>query len=154
MMPLAVDTNVLFSIFLNDRVADKFLELLENHRSSRFVINQIIYLELLTFFLNENVLQKKLEDSEIEFLDVPVSNKRLLIQSWKKYLSKKTYHCPACGGMTELLCGKCGKKVEMRQRMLPDFYIGEFALSHCSGIMTRDAAFYRHYFKDLTVITI
>lgn len=38
------------------------------------------------------------------------------------------------------------------ERGLPDFLIGAHALLQCSALVTRDAAFYRDYFKGLKLI--
>jgi predicted nucleic acid-binding protein len=37
-------------------------------------------------------------------------------------------------------------------RAVPDFLIGAHALLQCQGLITRDAGFYRDYFKGLKVI--
>ena len=37
-------------------------------------------------------------------------------------------------------------------RSVPDFLIGAHALLQCSGLITRDAGFFRDYFKGLKVI--
>ena len=37
-------------------------------------------------------------------------------------------------------------------RTVPDFQIGAHALLQCSGLITRDAGFFRDYFKGLKVI--
>jgi predicted nucleic acid-binding protein len=37
-------------------------------------------------------------------------------------------------------------------RAIPDFLIGAHALLQCHGLITRDAGFYRDYFKGLKVI--
>lgn len=39
-----------------------------------------------------------------------------------------------------------------RQRTVPDFIVGAHALLQCSGLITRDADFFRDYFKGLKVI--
>lgn len=39
-----------------------------------------------------------------------------------------------------------------RSRGVPDFLIGAHALLQCSGLITRDEAFFRDYFKGLRVI--
>ncbi len=39
-----------------------------------------------------------------------------------------------------------------RQRTVPDFIVGAHALLQCSGLITRDAGFFRDYFKGLKVI--
>ena len=38
------------------------------------------------------------------------------------------------------------------QRTVPDFIVGAHALLQCSALITRDAGFYRDYFKGLKVI--
>ncbi|MGY0504230.1 type II toxin-antitoxin system VapC family toxin [Luteimonas sp. e5] len=40
-----------------------------------------------------------------------------------------------------------------RERAVPDFLIGAHALLQCKGLITRDAGFYRDYFKGLKVIS-
>jgi predicted nucleic acid-binding protein len=37
-------------------------------------------------------------------------------------------------------------------RAVPDFLIGAHALLQCQGLITRDASFFRDYFKGLKVI--
>lgn len=37
-------------------------------------------------------------------------------------------------------------------RMVPDFLVGAHALLQCKGLVTRDAGFFRDYFKGLEVI--
>jgi hypothetical protein len=39
-----------------------------------------------------------------------------------------------------------------RDRTVPDFIVGAHALLQCSALITRDAAFFRDYFKGLKVI--
>jgi len=40
----------------------------------------------------------------------------------------------------------------LRARAVPDFLIGAHALLQCNGLITRDSAFYRDYFKGLKLI--
>ena len=37
-------------------------------------------------------------------------------------------------------------------RTVPDFLVGAHAMLQCSGLITRDAGFFRDYFKGLKVI--
>jgi len=39
-----------------------------------------------------------------------------------------------------------------RQRTVPDFIVGAHALLQCNALITRDAVFFRDYFKGLKVI--
>ncbi len=47
---------------------------------------------------------------------------------------------------------KTEKPAEHVQRSVPDFLVGAHALLQCSGLITRDENFFRHYFKGLRVI--
>jgi hypothetical protein len=39
-----------------------------------------------------------------------------------------------------------------QHRAVPDFLVGAHALLQCQGLITRDAGFFRDYFKGLKVI--
>ena len=43
-------------------------------------------------------------------------------------------------------------RVPVSPRTVPDFLIGAHALLQCSGLISRDAGFFRDYFKGLKVI--
>jgi predicted nucleic acid-binding protein len=45
-----------------------------------------------------------------------------------------------------------GRATEAVQRTVPDFLVGAHALLQCSALITRDAGFFRDYFKGLKVI--
>jgi predicted nucleic acid-binding protein len=45
-----------------------------------------------------------------------------------------------------------GKTSPAVQRTVPDFIVGAHALLQCSALITRDAGFFRDYFKGLKVI--
>lgn len=45
-----------------------------------------------------------------------------------------------------------GAAARAQQRTIPDFLIGAHALLQCQGLITRDAGFFRDYFKGLKVI--
>jgi predicted nucleic acid-binding protein len=45
-----------------------------------------------------------------------------------------------------------GKEDSPGQRAVPDFIVGAHALLQCSALITRDAGFFRDYFKGLKVI--
>jgi predicted nucleic acid-binding protein len=38
------------------------------------------------------------------------------------------------------------------ERVVADFLIGSHALLQCEGLITRDAAFFRDYFKGLKIV--
>jgi predicted nucleic acid-binding protein len=45
-----------------------------------------------------------------------------------------------------------GGGAQAMRRSVPDFLIGAHALLQCQGLITRDAVFFRDYFKGLKVI--
>jgi predicted nucleic acid-binding protein len=45
-----------------------------------------------------------------------------------------------------------GKPTVSAPRITPDFLVGAHALLQCTGLITRDAGFFRDYFKGLKVI--
>jgi predicted nucleic acid-binding protein len=45
-----------------------------------------------------------------------------------------------------------GKDAAAAPRTIPDFLVGAHALLQCTGLITRDAGFFRDYFKGLKVI--
>jgi len=47
---------------------------------------------------------------------------------------------------------RAGKDPNALPRSVPDFLIGAHALLQCSALITRDAGFFRDYFKGLKVI--
>jgi predicted nucleic acid-binding protein len=47
---------------------------------------------------------------------------------------------------------KAAGRMPATRRTVPDFLIGAHALLQCQGLITRDAGFFRDYFKGLKVI--
>jgi len=47
---------------------------------------------------------------------------------------------------------KAAGGMPQKPRTVPDFLIGAHALLQCQGLITRDAGFFRDYFKGLKVI--
>lgn len=47
---------------------------------------------------------------------------------------------------------KAAGRAPASRRTMPDFLIGAHALLQCQGLITRDAGFFRDYFKGLKVI--
>lgn len=45
-----------------------------------------------------------------------------------------------------------GQGGQISQRTVPDFIVGAHALLQCAGLITRDAGFFRDYFKGLKII--
>jgi predicted nucleic acid-binding protein len=45
-----------------------------------------------------------------------------------------------------------GQGAQISPRTVPDFIVGAHALLQCAGLITRDAGFFRDYFKGLKII--
>ena len=50
---------------------------------------------------------------------------------------------------TKVKCPQCGRKLNLKDHFLSDFYIGGFASTKCSAILTRDRGIYTKYFPAL-----
>ncbi len=151
-MIITVDSNILLSIFKKDSLYEHSAALLQKYSAHDYVINDCIYLELGVFFS-----QLKKLDNALELLDVQVkypeqTDSQVIIAAWKKYLSKKSFTCPACRKTILPVCPKCGRELSFRQRVLADFLIGGFAFTHTDGIMTHDTSYYKNYFPRLKVV--
>lgn len=48
--------------------------------------------------------------------------------------------------------GRAAGRAPASPRTIPDFLVGAHAMLQCTGLITRDAGFYRDYFKGLKVI--
>ncbi|MFH1380121.1 MAG: PIN domain-containing protein, partial [bacterium] len=86
---MAIDTNIILSIFLDDEFSSIAIKLLSENREHDYLINEIIYLELLTFFKNEAALDNKLKILEVTKSSAGISNRMILVQAWKDYLKKR-----------------------------------------------------------------
>jgi len=60
-------------------------------------------------------------------------------QAWMRYLKRKT----------KVKCPQCGQKLNLKEHFLSDFYIGGFASTKCSAILTRDRGICAKYFPAL-----
>ncbi len=130
---MLVDSNVLLDIFTADpewcarsqaALADALLE-------GPVAINPLIYAEISVAFKHAAPLDAVLAKLRIQRLDLPWEAAHLAGQAFLKYRKR--------GGA--------------KSSPLPDFYIGAHAQSMAIPLLTRDAARYRTYFPQVTLIT-
>tara|TARA_B100000315_G_C14561351_1_gene580740 strand:+ start:1730 stop:2128 length:399 start_codon:yes stop_codon:yes gene_type:complete len=131
-MITVVDTNILLDILMPNR---KYLEsskglLKEAFDSGALVINEIIYSELSPQFKNKEALDKILQTLNIKFVNLNDISSYHAGQKWNEYR-------------------KAGGK---RERIIPDFLIGAFAVKQADRLLTRDRGFYKKYFKGLKIM--
>ncbi len=126
-----IDTNILLDIFLPDPLhGESSLKLLEKvYRQGTLIICDIVYAELAPQFEEKNLLDETLDKIGI---DIVASNTETLYsagQLWLKYR----------------------KQQKNRDRIIPDFIIGAFAIIQGDRLITRGRGFYRNYFKGLRI---
>jgi predicted nucleic acid-binding protein len=128
-----VDSNVLLDIFTADpewcawsqsALADALLE-------GPVAINPLIYAEVSVAFKQAVQLDAVLSRLRIQRADLPWEAAHLAGQAFVKYRKR--------GGI--------------KSSPLPDFYIGAHAQTAAVPLLTRDAARYRTYFPQISLIT-
>lgn len=131
-MVSVVDTNILLDIFLPDPFHGKTsLKLLETvYQQGSLVICDLVYSELAPQFDKKKLLDESLEKIGIKIIS---SNTNTLYQAGQLWLQYR-------------------KQQEGRDRIIPDFIIGAFAMNQGDRLITRNRGFYRNYFKNLTVM--
>jgi transposase-like protein len=88
---------------------------------------------------NTKLLGKFLEEHKIAIEPLGVDSAIAAAQAWMRYLKRKT----------KVKCPQCGRKLNLKEHFLSDFYIGGFASTKCSAILTRDRGIYTKYFPAL-----
>lgn len=81
-------------------------------------------------------------------LDTSVSLMETLTSLGIRYLPTQEAAAMRAGHMNKRFRARGGK----RERVVADFLIGAHALLQCDGLITRDAGFFRDYYKGLKVL--
>lgn len=131
-MPVLVDSNVILDILTCDPVwHDWSSDTLARYADSdRLMINAVIYSEISIGFERIEELEEALPADYFQRAPIPYE--------------------------AAFLAGKCfldyRKRGGQRKVALPDFFIGAHAAVKDWSLLTRDAARYRTYFPNLTII--
>ena len=139
-MKICVDTSILLDI-----LKDEFIEYQEKlyealRKKEELIVPTIVAAELVSQFKGDTkLLQSFLHDHKIVIKSLDIDSALLAASRWMRYLKRKT----------KVKCPECGHKLDLREHVLSDFYIGGFALTECDVILTRDRGIYRKYFPDL-----
>ncbi len=128
-MRICIDT-VIFIDILKDEyrgTQEKFYRALRHNNT--LMASVVTVAELLPQFRgNRKQLWAFLQDHRIQVVDLDLQSSLFAAERWLKYLKKrKSKHCPSCRS-----------PIPGRDSLLADFFIGGFALTHCSRILARD----------------
>ncbi len=131
-MKTAVDSSVLFDIVKGAPGAAQAQTALETALASGSLCAcAVVFAELGRYFTRDSALLEFLSDCHIDHdpmsLDTAVGAARIM----------RTY----------------ARNAGPRERVAPDFLIGAHAMHQADALLTTDGAFFRHYFKGLTVVT-
>jgi len=131
-MTTAIDTNILFDVFLPDPVFEKNSRLaIERHSQlGGLTVAEPVYAELAAWFPSQEKLDGILDELGILVEAVSRDGAFAAGRAWKKYRQG--------GGQ--------------RNRIMTDFLIGGHALRHAHQLLSRDRGFYQNYFGGLKTI--
>ena len=126
-----IDTNILLDIFLPDpNYGEASLKLLEKaYQQGALSICDIVYSELAPQFSTKELLDISLDKIGVTIIS---PNKAALYKAGKLWLQYR-------------------KISKTRDRIIPDFIIGAFAMEQGDRLLTRDRGFYRNYFSGLKI---
>ena len=134
---IALDTNVLIDLLGDDPRADAAEAALRLALTNGpVVVCDVVLSEVTAGLGSGSEILDVLEDMGIRFLAV---DERAAVRSGEMQ-RKYNQRMRAAG------------KVPITPRTVPDFLVGAHALLQCSALITRDAGFFRDYFKGLKVI--
>jgi predicted nucleic acid-binding protein len=135
---IAVDSNLLIDVFGDDAVAgDAASGALRSALSMGPVVAcDVVVAEVVAGLGNGSVVIELLEELGIEFQPLEQRAAVRAGEMQRRYNERR--RAAGEGGLAP--------------RTVPDFLIGAHALLQCTALITRDAGFFRDYFKGLKVI--
>ena len=150
-MIIAIDTNILLDILLNDptyySTSSRLIE--EYSHQGTLIICPLVYAEILTLFLKRHSDAMQLDEflSNFGITVIGFSKEDTLVAAaaWQTR-SRHKVTCPACGHEHEFSCEKCKQPLHWRNHILTDYFIGAHAQNRADILLTRDVAFYKKHF--------
>ena len=134
---IAVDTSVLIDIIgSGSHAAASEAALLQALAQGPVVACEVVISEVVAGLGHGSVIIDALEESGIGFSALEQRSAVRAGEMQRRYKERV----------------RAGKESAALPRSVPDFLIGAHALLQCAGLITRDAAFFRDYFKGLKVI--
>lgn len=130
---IAVDSAVLVELLSDSRGADAVeLTLREALAHGPVVVCDIVVAEVCSALRDGDRALQALEDMGLAFSAVEAKAAVRAGEMLRRYRARDAAAGPA--------------------RAIPDFIVGAHALLQCDGLITRDEAFYRDYFKGLRIV--
>jgi predicted nucleic acid-binding protein len=152
---VSLDTNVLLDLLgVNEDVCRQAQAELTAIGDEELIICEAVYAELADRFVNAEELDEFIDDLGVTLV---VSAREVLHaagQAWVNYARTRPTGlvCSSCGRVTAARCESCDAALTIRQRVLPDFYVGAHALANEARLLTRDKRHFRTYFPDLELV--
>ncbi|RYE86320.1 MAG: type II toxin-antitoxin system VapC family toxin [Hyphomicrobiales bacterium] len=131
---IAVDTSILVDYIGDGPSADEAEQLLRNALSTGPVVAcDVVVSEVVAGLGHSDIVLETLDAIGIGFSPLEIRSALRAGEMQRRYRQR----LPASTGI---------------KRTVPDFLIGAHALLQCQGLITRDAGFFRDYFKGLRLI--
>lgn len=135
---IAIDSNILIDFIGNDpAAADSADQALRRALASGPVVAcEVVLAEVVTGLGNGSAVVDALEELGVDFSPLEQRSAVRAGEMQRRYLERRrNAQAPA-----------------EPQRVAADFLVGAHALLQCQGLITRDAGFFRDYFKGLKVV--
>lgn len=134
---ISVDTSVLVDLLGDDARADHAMDCLRTALSQGpVVVCEVVVSEVVAGLGRSSQLIDTLEEMGIGFSAMELRSAARAGEMQRRYNER----------------AKAAGKAPRSPRTVPDFLIGAHALLQCGGLISRDAGFYRDYFKGLKLI--
>jgi predicted nucleic acid-binding protein len=135
---IAIDSNILIDFIGNDPVAADSADqaLRRALAAGPVVVCEVVLAEVVTGLGNGSAVVDALDELGVDFSPLEQRSAVRAGEMQRRYLERRR----AAVAPAEPL------------RVVADFLVGAHALLQCQGLITRDAGFFRDYFKGLKVI--
>ena len=130
---IAVDSSVLIDLLegADDAAAEAAIDVLRDAlRSGPVVVCDVVLAEVCAALKNGSEVLQDIEDAGISYLPTEARAALRAGEMQRRYRQRG----------------------DQRARTVPDFLVGAHALLQCTGLITRDATFFRDYFKGLKLM--
>ena len=134
---IAVDTSVIVDLLGEDRHADAASDCLRAAmQRGPVVVCEVVLSEVVAGFGRSADLMDTIDEMGLGFSPMELRSAVRAGEMQRRFNER----------------AKAAGKPRSTSRTVPDFLIGAHALLQCQGLITRDAGFFRDYFKGLKVI--